>query len=353
VELLWPSLLYLLVLVPLIIAAYVWGQRRRRRFVLRYSSVALVRPALARHSWLRRHLPFALFLLGLVGLLVALARPVAVVALPSLQSVVILSIDVSGSMRATDVQPSRIEAAQAAANEFVDRQNGNLRIGIVAFSGSAELVQAPTTDREALHAAIDRLYPERATALGSGILESLDAIAEAENEDATGGRTPAPNFTPTPAPKGVYAPAIIVLLTDGVSNAGPAPLDAAQEAVDRGVRIYTIGFGTQNGTLPGGFGGGGFGGGGFGGFGGFGGGGFGSRFRVGIDETTLKNIAAETGGSYYRAASAQQLQSVFQSLPTYLILKRETIEITVGFTAVGALFCLIAITLSLLWHPLP
>jgi Ca-activated chloride channel family protein len=162
-------------------------------------------------------------------------------------------------------------------------------------------------------------------------------------------------------PKGAYAPDIVVLLTDGVSNAGPLPLDAAQQAVDRGVRVYTIGFGTANGgefpncgvqgqgNEPFGFGGGG---GGFGGFGGFGSGG-GGGFRRGIDEQTLKQIADMTGGSYYPAESAGDLQKVFQQLPIYLIAKHETTEISVIFTALGALLAILAIALSLIWHPLP
>jgi Ca-activated chloride channel family protein len=162
-------------------------------------------------------------------------------------------------------------------------------------------------------------------------------------------------------PKGAYAPDIIVLLTDGVSNAGPAPVDAAQQAADRGVRVYTIGFGTasgagnpfcsqqlqgggsldNSGAFGGGFGGGGFGGGGFGGF------------RRGIDEDTLKQVADMTGGTYYSAESAGELQDVFQNLPTYLITKHETTEISVAFAALGALLAAIAIGLSLIWHPLP
>jgi Ca-activated chloride channel family protein len=163
-------------------------------------------------------------------------------------------------------------------------------------------------------------------------------------------------------PKGAYAPDIIVLLTDGVSNTGPLPLDAAQQAEDRGVRVYTIGFGTPDGSelascqssdpYGGGFG---FGGGGFGG--GFGGGGFGSGgfggFRRGIDEATLKQVAAMTGGAYYSASSASELQNVFNGLPTYLIMKHETTEISVFFTAFGALLAALAILLALLWHPLP
>jgi Ca-activated chloride channel family protein len=353
-DLLWPWFLLLLGLIPLIVAAYIWALRRRRRFALRYSSLALLRPALPQQSRLRRHLPFALLLIALAGMIVALGRPVAIVTVPTNQTTIIIAIDVSGSMRSVDIKPSRIEAAQAAALDFIQRQRGGTQIGIVAFSGNAELVQAPTTDQEALQAAIDRLTPQRSTAIGSGILKSLDAIAEVDPNVASSVIDPAAAATPTPVPKGAYAPDVVVLLTDGVSNAGPLPLDAAQQAADRGVRVYTIAFGTDNGSIPDQSGGRQFGGQGQSGGGQFGGGRqFGGRFRMGVDLTTLKQIADMTGGSMYTATSAQQLESVFQSLPMYLIVKHETIEVTAAFTAFGALVLLAAVALGLRWHPLP
>ena len=357
---LWPYLLTLLALIPLIIVAYVLFLRRRRRFAVRYSSLALVREAMPQHSWVRRYLPLALFLLALTSLIVALGRPVAIVTVPTGQTTIILSIDVSRSMCSTDVQPSRIAAAENAALSFIKNQKSNTQIGIVAFSGFAEIIQPPTNDEEALQAAIESLLVGRRTAIGSGLLKSLDAIAEIDKSVAPSIVDGSPGIEPPPVPKGAYAPDIVVLLTDGVSNAGPLPLDAAQQAVDRGVRVYTIGFGTANGgefpncgaqgqgNEPFGFGGGG---GGFGGFGGFGGGGGG--FRRGIDEQTLKQIADMTGGTYYPAESAGELQKVFQQLPIYLIAKHETTEISVIFTALGALLAILAIALSLLWHPLP
>ena len=360
---LWPYSLYLLGLIPLIIAAYILIMRRRRRFAIRYSSLVLVREALPQQSWLRRYLPLALFLLALTSLIVALGRPVSIVTVPTGQTGIILAIDVSRSMCSTDVQPNRLQAAETAALSFVHNQKSNTQIGIVAFSGFAELVQPPTTDEESLQAAIESLLVGRRTAIGSGILKSLDAIAEIDKSVAPSIVDGSPGIEPQPVPKGAYAPDIIVLLTDGVSNTGPLPLDAAKQAVDRGVKVYTIGFGTANGgefpfcgqQIQGSEpfavgGGGGFGGGGFGGGVGFGGGG---GFRRGIDEQTLKQVADMTGGSYYSAESAGELQKVFQQLPTYLIAKHETTEISVIFTAIGALLAGLAIALSLMWHPLP
>jgi Ca-activated chloride channel family protein len=358
-DLLWPGFLLLLGLIPALIAAYIWMLRRRRRFVVRYSSLALVREALPRQSRWRRHVPFALFLLALSSLIVALSRPVTIISVPAGQVTVILAIDVSRSMCSTDIPPSRIEAAQAAALSFIQRQQAATQIGIVAFSGYAELIQPPTMDLEALQVAVESLATGRRTAIGSGILKALDAIAEIDPSVAPSVTSNSRGPQPTPVPHGAYAPDIIVLLTDGVSNTGPLPIEAAQQAVDRGVRVYTIGFGTANGSTfprcgpqfmgrePGDTQR-------FGGSGAFGGGSpGGGGFRRGIDEATLKQVADMTGGAYYSAESAGELQNVFQNLPTYLITKHETSEVSVVFTAIGALFAALAMALGQRWQPLP
>jgi Ca-activated chloride channel family protein len=345
-DLLWPEFLLLLGLVPLLIAAYILVLRRRR-VAVRYSSLALVRAALPRTAALRRHLPFALFLLALVSLIFALVRPVQIVTVPSGQATIILALDASGSMRQRDIAPSRLAAAQAAALSFIRSQKPNTQIGIVAFAGYAEMIQPPTTDQQALQVAVESLSLGRGTAIGSGILESLDAIARIDPNVAPSVTDPTRETPPTPVPKGAFAPDIIVLLTDGVATTGPRPLDAAQQAVDRGVRVYTIGFGTAAGSSD--FGGGGFGRGPFGGGGGPGGGGF----RRGIDEDTLKQIASMTDAKYYEASSASELETVFQNLPTYLITKHEVMEISVVFAAAGALLVTLALGLALRWNPLP
>jgi Ca-activated chloride channel homolog len=356
---LWPWVLVVLALLPLLLLAYALGQRRRRPSGVRYSSLVLVRAALPRSSFLRRHLPFALFALALAGLGVALARPVVIASVPANQATIVLAIDVSRSMCSTDIAPSRIEAAEAAAIQFIESQGSATQIGIVAFSGFAEIVQAPTTDRQALIDAVHSLTTGRRTAVGSGILEAIDAISEIDPAVAKSQTDSSPGVPPTPVPKGAYAPEIIVLLTDGASNAGTPPVDAAQQAADRGVRIYTIGFGTADPgaqdfacapSLVGGeppVGGQGFGGGGFGGGGGAG------TFRRGIDEDTLKQVAQLTDGKYYPAESAEQLQGVFQGLPTNLITKHEVLEVGVGFVAVSAVFAGFALLLGRAWRPLP
>ncbi len=346
----WSGFLYLLALIPVLVAVYVWFLRRRHRFAVRYSSLTLMRDLLPQQSWLRRHLPFGLFVIALASLVVALSRPVSIVTLPAGQATIILAIDASRSMCSTDIQPTRLQAVEAVATTFIRDQMPNTQIGIVAFSGFAELIQAPTTDQEALQIAIKSLLTGDRTAIGSGILKSLDAIAEIDKTVSPSVSDTSPEIARTPVPKGAYAADIIVLLTDGVSNFGPLPLDAAQQAVDRGVRVYTIGFGTPNGSdfvscqssAPSRFPG----------FGGFAAGGGGGAFRRGIDELMLKRIADMTGGTYYPASSASELESVFKHLPTYLIAKHETSEVSVLFVAGSALLVTLAIAFSFAWHPL-
>jgi Ca-activated chloride channel homolog len=339
---LWPGALLLLGLVPIMIGLYLWSLRRKR-VALRYSSLSLVRTAIPQYSRLRRHLPFALFLLALGSLVVTMGRPVQIVYVPSGQTTIVLALDVSGSMRQQDVLPSRLQAAKAAALSFIGSQKASARIALVAFAGYAELIQPATTDRQALERAVKSLTIARGTAIGSGILESLDAIAEIDPNVAPSVLEPGAGEEPVPVPQGAYVPHIIVLLTDGVTTTGPEPLDAARQAVDRGVRVYTIGFGTENGQE--GFGrGGSFG-------GGQPGGGFGG-FRRGIDEETLKQIADMSGGKYYAAESASDLVSVFESLPTSLITVAQVTEISVLFAAAGALLAALAIALALRWQPL-
>lgn len=344
-EFLWPTSLFLLAFIPFLIAAYIWILRRRRRYAVRYSSLSLVKAALPRASRWRRHVPFALFVLALTALVGAMARPTAEVQVPSRRATILLAMDVSRSMCSTDIQPNRMEAAKQAALSFIEKQEPTTQIGIVAFAGFAELVQPPTNDQELLRDAVEGLTTARRTAIGSGILKSIEGLAEFDSNVPPLDPSGTANLPSVPV-TGEYIPAIIVLLTDGVSNSGPLPLDAAQEAVARGIRVYTIGFGTANpGALPDCSGSLSF----FRPQGEFGGGG-GGFFR-GIDERTLQEIAAMTGGKYYSATSASELQQVFKQLPTYLITIKEQAEITAIFTAIGAALAMLAIVLSFMFHP--
>jgi Ca-activated chloride channel family protein len=346
-ELLWPGSLYLWGLIPLIILIYIWVLRRRKPFAVRYSSLSLVRDALPKQSQWRRHFPFVLFLLALTTLIYAFARPMQLVTIPASNATIILAMDVSRSMCSTDILPSRLEVAKESAMTFIQDQKANTQIGIVVFAGFAVVAQPPTTDRELLVNTVRNLTTARRTAIGEGILTSLDALSEID-ENIT---SPYSGIAPVPYPPGEYAPAIIVLLTDGANNTGAEPLLAAQMAAERGVRVFTIGFGTDhNDTIPN-----------CGpadtfnpnDFGQFFGGGGGGGFRREIDEETLIQVADATGGSYHLAESAGELQEVFENLPTQLITITETIEISVMFVVLGALLITLAIALSILWHPLP
>ena len=322
----WPEALILeAALPPAVIAAYLLVLRHRKKTALRYPSVELVKAAIGAGKW-RRHIPPLVFLLALVIGLVALARPAAVVRLPSKYETVILSIDISGSMRATDVKPDRMSAAQEAAKAFVESQPHTTRIGVVAFAGTASLVQPPTQSREDVIAAIDRLQPQHATAIGSGILVALKAIFPELEVDlyATKARSPAEN----PVPPGSYGSAVIILLTDGSNTAGPEPVDAAKIAADRGVRVYTVGIGTAKGTVVkvGGW-----------------------SMNVQLDEEALKQVAGITRAEYFFTTDAVDLKKIYSSLTSRFAMEKKQTEITVFFSAAATLLAVLAAMLSVAW----
>ncbi|UUX95776.1 VWA domain-containing protein [Aquabacterium sp. J223] len=342
---LWPELLWTLAALPLLVALYLWLLSRRKKAAVRYSGLALVREAQGRGGAWRRHLPPLLLLLALAALLLATARPSVKLTLPSQQRMVILSMDVSGSMRATDVKPNRMLAMQAAAREFVQAQPASTRIGIVTFAGTAALVQPPTFTKDDLMAAIDRFNFQRGTAVGSGILVSLQTIfpdmdfellrSDPRRSASSGGGRPidlnpgsGTKPPPPPVPPGSYGSAVIVLLTDGQTTTGPNPIEAARMAAERGVRVYTVGVGTDNGeTLTG----------------------DGWSMRVRLDEASLKQIANTTGGEYYYAGTAPDLQKVYQTLHSKLSLETRETEVSALLAAAAAVLLVLSAGLSLLW----
>ena len=357
-NLLWPWFLLLLLLIPLAITVYIWVLRRKRRFAVRFSSISLIREALPKYSNWRRHLPFALFLLGLASLITAIARPMAQIEVPLSRTTIILALDISRSMCATDVSPNRLTVAQEAALAFIEDQVDGTQIGIVAFAGFAEIVVPPTNDKEVLQDAIRNFSTSIGTAIGSATLRSIDAIAEINPAVEPSGLDLSAENNEPPSGDEAYQPDIIVLLTDGANTQGANPLAAARQAADRGIRVYTIGFGTLNpgrmvctqqqlgsDVFGGPFGGGGFGG------GGFGGGGF-RRFLL-LDEKTLRAVADLTGGSYFRAESADQLLEVFLDLPTQIVLQKENLEVSVLFSILGAILATVAVIFSMMWHRFP
>jgi len=339
---LWPELLWLLALVPALVAAYLLLLRRKKKAAVRYASLALVRDALGAGPRVRRHLPPVLFLVALTLMLIAVARPAAIVTLPSQHETVILAMDVSGSMRATDVKPNRLAAAQEAARAFIAQQPATTRIGVVSFAATASVVQSPTHSKEDILAAIERFQLQRGTAVGSGILVSLKTIfpdiefdlrafnprRDAAKAAALDPARPADKPAPKPVAPGSFQSAAIILLSDGQATTGPDPIEAARMAADRGVRVYTVGVGTPAGEIIGAEG---------------------WSMRVRLDEEALKAIANLTLGEYFYAGSATDLQKIYRNLNTKLFFEEKETEITALFAAGAAVLALVAASLSLLW----
>ena len=338
----WPEALLLFVLVPGLVALYLYLLRRHNRTAVRYASIALAREAMGGAARWRRHLPPALFLGALVVALLAVARPSAVITLPSQQRTIIMAIDVSLSMRATDVQPNRLAAAQAAAKAFVQELPSDLRVGIVSFAGTALLVQKPTNNRDDLVAALERLQLDRHTAIGSGIIMALATLFPDEGIDleslVLGSRQSWRTNKPPekkvekkavkPVPPASNTSSAIVLLTDGRRTTGPDPLDAARMAADHGIRVFTVGFGSAAGgpAVMDGY----------------------SIYMM-FDEETLKAIAQLTEAEYFHASTADELKKVYEALSGKFVLAKEEREVSALFTAVAAVLALLAAGLSLFW----
>jgi Ca-activated chloride channel family protein len=344
---LWPQMLWWLLVVPVLVAAYVAWLRRRKKGAVRYSSLALVKEAIGPGDRIRRHLPPAILLLSLIVMIVAMARPTARITLPSQQQTILLAIDVSLSMGATDVDPNRLTAAQAAAKAFVEERPPNARIGIVAFGATASLVQPPTEDKESLLEAIDRFQLQRGTATGSALYVALATLFPDAGIDLEslvypgglyGGGSRARRLDPpgtkgepkkvNPVPPGSNTTSVIILMSDGRRTTGPDPLDAAKMAADRGVRVFTVGFGTAAGGLIG--------------FEGW-------SVYVRLDEETLKAVADVTRGEYFYAGTSADLRKVYQNLNSRLVLEKKSLEITSLIAAAAALVLVVALALSLRW----
>ena len=337
---LWPEFLWLLLTLPLLAGIYIWTLRRKKKLALRYASLSIVKEAMGRgHSW-RRHVPPILFLLAIAAMLLAAARPLATITLPSRQQTLILAMDVSGSMRATDVKPNRMVAAQEAAKSFIADLPRHVRVGIVAFAGSAQVTQLPTVNRDDLTAAIDSCQLQRGTATGNGIMMSLatlfpdagiDIAALGPRDGARPLRADPAKPSPkefTPVEPGSYNSAAIIMLTDGQRTTGVDPLEAAKMAAERGVRVYTVGIGTVDGETIG--------------FEGW-------SMRVRLDEETLKSVAQRTQAEYFYAGTAADLKKVYETLSTRLTVEKKETEVSGLFALVGAVLALLSATLSLWW----
>jgi Ca-activated chloride channel family protein len=347
VQFLWPQFLWGLLVLPLLVLLYVWLLRRRRQTALRYASLSIVREAMGRGAHWRRHVPPVLLLLAFAALLLASARPMATVLLPSTQQTIILAMDVSGSMRAEDVKPNRLVASQNAAKAFLAELPRHVKVGIVAFAGSAQVVQPVTLSREDLNAAIDKFQLQRATAIGSAIVVALSEIfpGQVDLASVTWGR-PSDPFAPRgraidqppaaaetqkpfePVPPGSYGSAAIILLTDGQRTTGVDTEEAAKMAADRGVRVYTVGVGTVDGEVIG--------------FEGW-------SMRVRLDEDTLKTVARDTRGEYFYAGTAENLKQVYETLSTRLTVEKKETEVSGLLALLAAVLVLLSAGLSLFW----
>jgi Ca-activated chloride channel homolog len=345
VNFLWPQFLWLLLALPLLVLLYVWLLGRRRQAALRFASLSIVREAMGSGPGWRRHVPPVLLLLAIAAMLLASARPMATIVLPSQQQTIILAMDVSGSMRATDVEPNRLVASQNAAKAFLAELPRHVRVGIVAFAGSAQVVQPVTLSREDLVAAIDKFQLQRATAIGSAIVVALGELFPGEGIDLANmtygrqsdpfgaqGRSldqPREDRKPfEPVAPGSYTSASIILLTDGQRTTGVDTAEAAKLAADRGVRVYTVGVGTVDGEVIG--------------FEGW-------SMRVRLDEETLKSVAQTTQAEYFYAGTAENLKQVYESLSTRLTVEKKETEISGLLALVASILSLLAAGLSLLW----
>ena len=338
---LWPQFLWLLLAVPLLVLLYLWLLRRKKKLAVRYASLAIIKEAMGPGQSIRRHIPPILFLLAMALMLLATARPMAVITLPSNQQTIMLAIDVSGSMRATDVQPSRLVAAQTAAKAFLADLPRTVKVGLVAFAGSAQVAQIPTVNREDLVSAIDRFQLQRGTAIGNGIVMSLATLfpdAGIDLQSMQTGRERQRGFAIdqekketkefTPVAPGSYNSAAIILLTDGQRTTGVDSLDAAKLAADRGVRVYTVGIGTVDGETIG--------------FEGW-------SMRVRLDEETLKGIARATQAEYFYAGTAADLKKVYETLSSRLTVEKKETEVSALLALAAAVLALLSAGLSLLW----
>jgi Ca-activated chloride channel family protein len=327
----WPGLLWMLLLVPLALAAYLLAQRRRSRYTVRFTNLDLLANVVSASPGWRRHIPPAFYLLALAALVVCLARPQALALVPKEQATIVLVMDVSGSMNATDVQPTRLVSSQRAATGFVEQLPEKFRVGIVSFASTAQTLTRPTTDRAAAYEAIASLHAEGATAMGDGIERALD-VKRPPGSASGGGTTPSAPDPPVQG-SGQEPPLVVLLLSDGANTQGRTqPMEAASDAKELGVPVFTIALGTdqgmvdvpdESGTMR--------------------------RIPVPPDELTLQRIAETTGARFFAAPTSGDLKDVYRELGSKIGFVKEKQEVTVLFSATALLFLVAGASLSLNW----
>lgn len=323
----WSSMLWLILLLPILALTYVVMVRRRDRIVKQSGFTPI--QDVNNQTGIRRHVPVMIFLVGITILLISLARPQARISLPKYEGTVILVFDVSGSMAANDVEPTRIEAAKSAAYEFVENQPASVQIGVVAFSDGGISVQTPGTDRDITIATIERLVPRRGTSVGNGILVGLNAIAvDAGDPPLINNNSLSTAEDVIDTPQGWYPSAVIVLFSDGENNEVPDPLLVTDFAIDLGVRVYTVGVGSKEGTIINVEG---------------------MSIHSQLDESILMQIAEVSGGQYYFAADENELSKIYNDLEPTLSIKPDELELTSLFAGLGIFLFSIGGVLSFLW----
>ena len=317
----WPWVLVSLLALPVCVYLYLRLQQKRSRDAASLGTMGAMREGAPALAGRRRHVPPIIFLIAVAVLALASARPQLTLPLPRMEGTVVLALDVSSSMAADDVEPTRMEAAKLAAKALVERRPGSARIGVVAFGEGGLVVQPPTDDSEALDATIDRLAPQSATSLGRGVMTALNLVAP---ESGPGQTAPADGTSP----RGAFAPAVIVLLTDGENTDPPDPIEVAQRAADRGVRVHTVGLGTDEGVTieVDGF-----------------------NLFTQLNEPVLQQIALLTEGSYFRVEDVDGMSSVYEELETEFVVESREVEVTSAFGGVSALLLLAGGALSLFW----
>lgn len=326
-----PWLLLALLVLPVAVAAYAWSERRRRGAELAFATAATLPSAAPRRPGWRRHAPIAAYGVALAALLVALARPQVTVAVSSERASVMLVTDQSGSMAATDVAPSRMSAARAAAMRFLESVPDRVRVGAIAFDHAPHVLHAPTADRDVVRRALERVRPRGGTATGEALAAALGALGAAGGTTAPGGNAPggtAPGGAAPGRDADNRAPAAIVMLSDGRSTHGRAPLAIAERARRLGVPVYTVSLGTPNGSLTGSDG---------------------VRRPVTPDPRSLAAIARASGGASFDAADADELNVVYERLGSRLGHQDEPREVTAAFAGGALLLVAAGALLSLRW----
>jgi Ca-activated chloride channel family protein len=312
-----PWILWGLLIVPLLLVAYWFVQRRRNRYAARFTNLDLLANIVDAAPGRRRHIPALLALFSLAALIVAMARPQAVVAVPRDDATVVLTMDSSASMTATDVAPSRLDAAKSAASSFLDKLPNRFRVGLVSFSSTVQVLEEPTDDRDAVRSSVDSLEGDVGTALGDAIVTSVGLAPDPEEAGNVSGGKP------------LFA---VLLLSDGANTTGSEPLNILDQAKEAGVPVYTIALGTDEGTVD-------------------------ITNDLGMTETlavppdreTLRRVAQETGGKYFEAPTEADLKAVYEQIGSQVSWKDEKRELTAAFAAGGAVFLLLGAGLSALW----